>query len=239
MNKCHFISFIIPILFSFIAQGNDEVIKKGLKLLTTKASQGPSLSCEDERLALSDEFYQKGADCSDFIERNGGFGDLGKTFVSHAKAMGSKALFYNNDIPGPRETCPNWRKLTVEEKAYYWIWFFAAISWKESTCGVNTVNKAATHGVAVGMFQLNQNVKDRYWRGGVNGKSCAVKDIRPHDANLKCGMEILNELLKGKKGLYMGSGALYGRSANSYWEDLRKADGGQVMMLMRRFPLCK
>lgn len=232
---------IIPLLFvlsSYGALASNEVIKAGVKALTTTAIQGPTVTCEEESLKLSKKYYGNGADCSKFINSNGKLGPLGKTIVSHINSIpGSQ--YYRKDSVGIQMACPNWNNLSREQQAYYWVWVFAAISWKESTCGASVINTAATHGTAAGMLQLNQNQKDRYWRGGESGNSCGVANIRPDEANIKCGLEIMNEQLKGKNGIYEGNGALFGRGAHAYWQDIRKKDGGMIMRLVRDFPLCK
>lgn len=219
-----------------LAAGNSS-IRQGLDMLSGKVSV--EVVCNERAGAFSRKFFNDGADCTEFIKPNGLPGPLGNVIIKHIQSMGSKGLFFNKDLPGPKKICPGWSQMTKEEMAYFWTWFIAAISWKETTCGVNTTNKAATHGVAVGHLQLNQNVKDRSWRGGESGKSCAVADVSNDANNLKCGLEILNEQLKGKAGLYKGNGDLFGKGANSYWQALRTPSGDKVIEYMKDFPFCK
>lgn len=195
--------------------------------------------CNERAGAFSRKFFNNGADCTGFVKPNGTPGELGNVIVKHIQGMGDKGLFFKKDLPGAKKLCPNWDQLTKEEMAYFWMWFMAAISWKETTCGANTVNKAATHGVAVGHLQLNQNKKDRSWRGGSSGNSCAASEVTSDANNLKCGLEILNEQLKGKNGLYKGNGELFGKGANSYWQALRTSTGDKVTEFMKDFPFCK
>lgn len=216
-----------------------DVIKEGVLALTTHAIEGPTLQCDDVNLKLSKAYYKKGANCSAYIDSNGKLGKLGKTIVSHMEALGPSTQFYSNDHLGMQAACPNWTGLSKEQKAYYWVWLFAAISWKESTCGAALTNTAATHGTAAGHLQLNLKRGDRAWRGGTTGDSCAAPDIKPAEANLKCGIEILNEQLKGRNGIYEGNGTLFGRGAHAYWQHLKQKDGGLIMKLVRDFPLCK
>lgn len=233
---------LIPLLSLFVSFNalatNEEIIKQGVLAITTHAIEGPTVACEEESLKLSKKYYGRGADCSMFIDGDGKLGKLGKTIVSHIESI-PDSQYYRNDSLGIQMACPNFPNLTKEQKAYYWVWLFAAISWKESTCGAATVNKAATHGTAAGMFQLNQNAKDRAWRSGTSGNTCGVPNIKPDEVNLKCSMEIMNEQLKGKNGIYEGNGTVFGRGANAYWQHLRKKDGGLIMKLVRDFPLCK
>ncbi len=221
-----------------IAHADDSMIKAGLKRLGTVA-KGPEVACEDiTKVPLSSGYRNQGADCSAFIKADGSLGSLGNTIVDHIKTINGPKYFENN-LPGVQSFCPKWPSLTRVEKEYFWVWLFAAISFKETTCGANTINRAATHGTAVGHLQLNQPRRDRYWRGGESGKSCGVPDIAPAQANIKCGLEILNEQLKGKDGAYKGNGSLFGPGAHSYWHHLRLKKGGTIIKLLRDFPLCK
>ena len=233
---------IIPLLLllsSFSASAtNEEIIKQGVLALTTTAIQGPVVACEEVSLKLSKKYYANGANCSQYIDTDGKLGPLGKTIVSHIDSI-NDPQYYRNDSLGIQMACPNWVNLTKEQKAYYWVWLFAAISWKESTCGAALLNKKATHGTAAGILQLNQSAKDRAWRGGDSGNSCAVPNIKPDEANVKCGIEIMNEQLKGKSGVYEGNGTVFGRGAHSYWQHLRQKKGGLIMDKVRDFPLCK
>lgn len=200
---------------------------------------GPQVACEDiTKVPLSAAYSAKGADCSSFIRADGSLGALGSTIVNHIQEVNT-SKFLENNLPGVQSFCPRWPQLTKTEKEYFWVWLMAAISFKETTCGANKINRAATHGTAIGHLQLNKTRKDRYWRGGDSGNSCGAQDIAPDQANIKCGLEILNEQLKGRDGAYQGNGNLFGRGANSYWQHLRLRNGGGIIKLLRDYPLCK
>lgn len=222
---------------SFVFAQDNGTIRRGLDFLTTSAIEGPTLDCNEPSMALGPGFSENGADCTAFIRPDGKLGELGDVIVQHINSM-DDTLFYDRDL-SVVEVCPNWPTLNKEQKGYFWVWLFASISMKESTCGAAKINRDATHGTAVGLLQLNQSRRDRSWRGGESGDSCAVKDISKDEDNLKCGIEILHEQLKGKEGLYEGNGNLFGRGANSYWQGLRSKDGGKIMDLVGEFPYCK
>lgn len=243
MRKNNFLSMSIlgmTLLLSDGIKADVSVIKKGLNSLTTDAVQGPSIQCEEKFQApLSAAFKANGANCSAFIKADGSLGKLGSVITSHISSMGDDTLFHSENLSGVKTLCPKWSTFNKEQRDYFWVWLFASISWKESTCGADTVNRAATHGTAVGQLQLNKFKKDRSWRGGESGNSCAVKNIAPAEASMKCGIEILHEQLKGKDGLYLGDGNLFGKKANSYWHHLRLKSGGKIIQLMRGFPGCR
>lgn len=96
----------------------------------------------------------------------------------------------------PQEICPNWPNLTVDEREHFWVWTIASIAWKESTCNAKSRNGNATNGVAVGLLQLDEKPKARSWRG----KNCSVKTVTDPQNNIKCGLDILQEILKQTKG---------------------------------------
>lgn len=244
MRKNKFLAGLLLICgFSLLtpeAQANQATIKKGLKAITGPAIKGPQVDCEvNARAPLTSGYSNQGADCSTFIQADGSLGPLGRVISTHIDSMGNNSLFHSRNLPAAIAVCPRWSSFTNEQRDHFWVWLMAAISFKETTCGANTVNKAATHGTAIGHLQLNKHRKDRAWRGGESGKSCAVQDVSSPAANMKCGLEILHEQLKGKNGLYKGNGNLFGRGANSYWQELRQKNGGTVIKLVKSYPACK
>jgi hypothetical protein len=214
------------------------VLTEGLAFLSQEKVEVTTTLCEVES-ALSSDYKRNGANCTEFIKPNGEPGKLGKVIVNHIQALGDQSQYYRDDLVNITTVCPKWKSLSKEHKTYFWLWMFAAISWKETTCGAHKENPAGTHGVAVGHLQLNKNRRDRSWRGGESGKSCAVNDIANDENNLRCGIEIMNELLKGRNGLYKGSGEIYGRRANSYWQGLRSRHGGNIIRFVKGYPFCK
>ena len=106
---------------------------------------------------------------------------------------------------------------------------------KESSCNPRNRNSKATKGVAVGLLMLDERLSARTWRG----PNCKQKDILDIKNNIRCGLDILGELLQGKKGEYKGNGELWGPDSNSYWEELRKKGGGDIADLIQDHPLCR
>ena len=186
--------------------------------------------------ALVAEFYENAAQCDEFIKKDGSYGEFGKVISEYMKEEGKDSLFLKADVYGLNEACPKWSKLAAEEKAHTIVWVNAAIAKVESTCMAEgpkgTVNP---HGISVGLLHLNEKLSDREWRG----PNCKVKNIREFRNNLRCGMDILKDLLKGKNGLYKGDGKIWGEKANSHWKHLRKPDGGDIARLISLNPLCK
>jgi len=190
---------------------------------------------------LAEPFYDDGAVCTNFIKGNsksGGYGPWGNTIIEYLKEEGSDSIFMSSDLPGMSTgvaACPNWKRMTVDEKRHFWVWVMAAISKVESTCQPHARNGGGTNGVAVGLVQLDERPSQRKWRGD----NCKAKSVKAPEDNLRCGLDILSELLKGQNGEYKGSGELWGRKSGSYWQHLRQSSGGEISDLIKLNPYCK
>lgn len=202
----------------------------------------PEADCEatvkKDLPGLSAGFYKNGAKCDNFINSNGKLGPWGKAIDDYIIAQGNSSIFLSDRLNGFERDpgfCPNWKKLTAEQKRHFWAWTFAAIAWKESTCKPTAKNRKASNGTAVGLLQMDEKQKDRKWRG----RYCAVASVVGAEANVRCGMDIMSELLIGKEGEYRSNGMLYGKKNGSYWEQLRHPDGGKIGELIRQNPLCR
>lgn len=190
---------------------------------------------------LAEPFSDDGAVCTNFIKesgKTGGYGPWGQTIVEYLKEEGPDSIFMSSDLPGMStgvKACPNWKHMTVEEKKHFWVWVMASISKVESTCKPQARNGEGTNGVAVGLVQLDERPSMRKWRGD----NCKAKSVKAPEDNLRCGLDILSELLKGKEGDYKGNGELWGRKSGSYWQHLRQSNGGEISDLIKLNPYCK
>lgn len=221
---------------------------------TTKAPDG---SCHDCRTSEHRNFSSLPLEhrrdgvyfnekCTGFIKRNGEEGEWGKIITDYIEEKGGKdSNFLDDEVRGmtaqPR-TCPNWYNLNTEERKRFWIWMMASIAQVESSCDKNQVNTGAVPNSSDrprGLFQLNTLKKNRSWRGeNCKFPSGSADTIKPRNQIL-CSMDIMNELLKGRKGMYKASGRIF--PTNSYWEKLRpdhSSTGGPIGKLVRKFPLC-
>lgn len=187
---------------------------------------------------LSKSFFENGADCTQFLNREGKRGTLGNVIRNYIRTHKDKEVYLGSNLEGmgpPQKICPNWNNLSIAEKEQFWIWTFAAISWKESTCNPKARNGNATNGVAVGLLQLDERTKNRSWRG----PNCKTKSVSNSEDNVRCGLDIMTEILKADEGDYRSNGLLYGKKNNSYWQDLKKGTGGLIGELIRTYPPCQ
>jgi hypothetical protein len=179
-----------------------------------------------------------GTQCHKFIstsdEGHGTYGPWGQVVVSYLREKGQGAEFLKDDIAKIDKICPSWKKLTRKQREFAWVWTIASIAKVESTCNPKARNGNATNGAAVGLLQLEEKKAARSWRGD----ACKMPSVLLPENNIKCGMDIMEEILKGKEGDYKSSGAIYGKDSHSYWQHLRKSDGGGIIDLMSLNPLC-
>ncbi len=209
------------------------------RLATLNGEMGaPSSGCAESTAlpGLGSGFSRNGADCTGFIHEDGNLGIHGATIKAYLDQEGDGSPFFNSPRPGmvdPPAICPNWERLTRREKIHFWVWVMGAIAWSESTCLADRVNSSASNGTGVGLLQLDDGYANRSWRG----PNCRSSSVRPAVENLRCGLDIMKELLLGPEGEYGTTGAIY--RVKSYWASFRAEGGGSAGALIAEFPLCR
>lgn len=191
-------------------------------------------------ILLTESFSEDGADCSKFIDDNGDFGEYGKILLEALLEKGTDSHLFADDRPGMEDspyTCPAWKTLSFDMRLRFWVWTFAAIAWDESKCDARARNTQASNGVAVGLLQLDEARSARRWRG----RNCEAKNVSAPRENLRCGVDIMDELMRGRDGLYKASGKLWGDT--SYWQKLKKSANARapsaVVKRIKEFPACE
>lgn len=228
---------------SCIQEFNDTMYKVGESpkpcvALETEVKKKPFAPLSEE-FKVSDKPEEN--HCGNFITDNGdseGYGPWGESIVKYLDEKGPESIFFSNDLAGMSTgvaACPNWREMSVDEKKHFWVWVMASISKIESTCNAGARNGGTSNGVGVGLVQLDERKSQRSWRGD----NCKTQTIIGTNDNLRCGLDILGELLKGKEGEYKGNGELWGRRSGSYWQHLRLKNGGGISDLIQLNPYCK
>ena len=195
--------------------------------------------------ALSEEFKVSDKEeeniCRNFISDKGdpgSYGPWGEMVVKYLDEKGENSIFFSEELTGMStgvQACPNWKDMSIDEKKHFWVWTMASISKIESTCNPKARNGQSTNGVAVGLVQLDERKSQRSWRG----QNCKTASVAGVEDNLRCGLDILAELLEGKKGEYKGNGELWGRRSSSYWQHLRQKNGGGISDLIQLNPYCR
>jgi len=182
-------------------------------------------------------------DCRSFLQDNGSYGPWGNEIVRYIDEVGgANSRFLSDALPGmqsiPR-TCPNWGRLSTDERKLFWVWTVASMAQVESSCDPSKVNTGRVpnpNDRPRGLLQLNSLRSERSWRG----RNCRFPSNDTAPVNqIRCGMDIMDELLKGRSGEYRSNGKIF--PTNSYWEKFRpnhSQTGGPIGQLIRRFPLC-
>ncbi len=188
---------------------------------------------------LTNAFNRDGARCESFIsnQSNIGFGPYGMVIIEYLNQENSSSVFFNQNLPGMTEgisACPNWSNMNLEEKKHFWVWVMASIAHVESKCIAHVRNTNGTNGVAAGFYQIDERPSNRSWRG----PNCGVSNILDPKSNIRCGLDIMKELLSGTQGSYKTNGELWGTKSRSYWEHLRKKNGGKIAQLIKEHPHC-
>lgn len=228
------------------SQLSSQDVHRMTKLLTQVEESGVigsrEISCGPSvlEILLTDSFSEDGADCSKFIADDGEFGEYGKILAEALLEKGTDSHLFADDRPGMEDspyTCPAWKKLSFDMRLRFWVWTFAAIAWDESKCDARARNTQATNGVAVGLLQLDEARSARRWRG----RNCEAKNVSGARENLRCGVDIMEELMRGRDGLYKASGKLWGDT--SYWQKLKKSANARapstVVKRIKEFPACE
>lgn len=183
---------------------------------------------------LSRGHFAEGADCTGFIRNNGSLGPLGNAVKEYIANSSERRRFLEPNYI--KEACPGWDGMNEAEKEHFWVWTVASIAWDESRCVSRRRNTRASDGVGVGLLQLNEEYSKRSYRG----PNCRVNSVRDDIPNIKCGLDTMAELLKGRDGIHKGYGAIFRENNRntSYWEKLKRPGGGTIGKLIKSYPLC-
>lgn len=184
--------------------------------------------------------------CTNFIKDDGSEGPWGKLISDYIeKSEAIKSVFLNDEIKGMTArpyTCPNWYNLNTEQRKRFWLWMFASIAQVESSCDPSKVNTGAVPNPAdrpTGLFQLNRDYDNRYWRGSSCRFASGYDETIKITNQVNCSMDIMLEVLKGSDGMYKSNGKIF--PAKTYWEKLRpnhSQTGGPIGELVRKYPPC-
>lgn len=192
-----------------------------------------------------------GKKCQLFMNEKGEYDAYGRIIENHLKdelkqtPSSAIPVLLSDNIFGMAEApkvCPKWKTFDVATRTKFWVWVFASIAAVESSCRWDVAEKWGVNDVCSGLLQLEKNYKLRSHRGP-NCARVSPTDIRKPYANLRCGMDIMKAQLasKNKEDQFIFDKPLYpgpGMRASSYWEKLRRVNGGQIGKLIRGFSPC-
>ncbi len=176
--------------------------------------------------------------CRNFITKSGELGPWGRILVSEMKKY---PIFTNpkNKVEisyrvGDKmeAICPMYQQMSKQEKYLAMTWVMTAVADIESDCEPSGLNRNATNGRAIGLFQMEE--KDSTRQGGGRGPACRGH-LNMFDAatNIACATSIMSDVLEKGRGL-----------ANpdwNYWQPLRsrsKKDLPYFLNRMKQYQPC-
>lgn len=188
--------------------------------------------------------------CRLFLDEEGVYGSYGriiKDYLDEDVKKNGSSIFFSDSILGMTDApkaCPKWKTFDHATKTKFWVWTFTAIAFVESSCRWDVKEKpGSTKGATCsGLLQLEKEYKFRSPRGP-NCSGISPADIKKPYGNLRCGMDIMKGVLTSpdKTGEPLFDGRIYpgpGMMVESYWEKLRRVNGGTIGRLSREFKPC-
>lgn len=164
--------------------------------------------------------------CTEFIRDDRSYGTWGEHIFNRLSPNTHPALFGQiQDLP---QLCPKFNSMDVVQKKQFWIYVFAAMAFKESSCNYR-ITAVGKNDTAAGLLQLPMN------RSMLNAQRCSnVNPLNAQD-NLTCSLTILNRNIETNGKLFYNSAA----GERGYWQVLQTdKDGDGVRMRMRMYTPC-
>ena len=162
--------------------------------------------------------------CSTFISARG-WGEWGR-IMDRAVNKVSPSCLYGADLFG--SICPNYGELSIQKKNALIALTFAAMGYKESTCGLK-LEAQGVNGAADGMFQMERDRKLRHGPGQRSKRSvrwCRTEtelDTKQSTFQSECSISIIEDTIcKKNRQINHPSG---------YWAKLRGE--GKITQLIR------
>jgi hypothetical protein len=184
--------------------------------------------------------------CTLFMDEHGNlnaYGRIVKNYIQDEIRHDGSSRFLSNDLVGMEtnpQICPNWKSFSNDTKIKFWVWMFAATAFEESRCEAKVRDHFDINDYAVGLYQLEKNIKIR----GHRGENCIASNYAIHQpySNIRCAMDMIHyQLLPIETKEIKQSGRLYsapGQSTNSYFYWLRQPNGGEIGHHLRHFTPC-
>lgn len=166
--------------------------------------------------------------CFRFIEESGEIGDFGKKILKAIEDVDPKCFYNDIDISS---LCPSFDSFVQKQKEHFWVWAFASIAQKESSC-IKTTKVWGVHDFAVGYFQLEDS-KSRRRTSERDQKFCRTDkavDSFNDEFQAECAVSILRD--------QHCSVNIPVPSSDSYWQRFRTQNGA-ISKLINAYPGCK
>ncbi|MCM2281636.1 MAG: hypothetical protein NDI61_07295 [Bdellovibrionaceae bacterium] len=178
--------------------------------------------------------YRRPPMCSNIINEEGRIGTWGQDIAHIMFEPRYIGGFFKSNALG--KFCPKFNQLSTEMKTRAWLWFWATLAEKESSCdpkkphSTHYYNRATRRTERLnptpgwGLWAMEKDVNLRRARGP------ACYNIRTVEGQARCSIDIMN-----RRQLRRNHTA--SSDAESYWGPVRRGDQ-QIMPNMRRFQPC-
>ncbi|XGC80562.1 hypothetical protein ACES2L_14630 [Bdellovibrio bacteriovorus] len=175
--------------------------------------------------------FEKG--CHQFINKEGQLGPWGSYALQQIK---DKPNSFGDNVPSDITTwCPNYPKMSKNERELYWVWVLMSMSYSESSCNPVNDNPNAPNGTAIGLFQVWKPVCPK------------ARNLHRPNENIQCAVDLLSKELENRDNLMTPTsrgreGTYWGPLRNDDWNKRRGGDisGAQkTRALMAKYPYCQ
>jgi|GEM_PF-2060383 len=171
--------------------------------------------------------------CDNFINKEGQLGAWGSYTLQLIK---DKPDSFGLNVPDDiTKWCPNYPKMTKDQRELYWVWIIMSMASSESSCNPTNDNRNAPNGTAIGLLQVWKPVCPK------------ARDLHVPYQNIQCGVDLLAKELQNRDTLMTPTSR---GSEGTYWGPLRSDDwnrarGGDIRgaqktrSLMSQYRYCK
>ncbi|MCB0386952.1 MAG: hypothetical protein KDD43_16280, partial [Bdellovibrionales bacterium] len=159
-------------------------------------------------ILMTSKFNEK---CQAFIDENGQLGEWGVQVLKTIAMVDEDCFYKQMNVVG---LCPRFSQMKPEDKSKFWVYVFASIAQKESSCDPS-VYASGSYGRADGLFQLEHSYVLR--RGsGRDADLCRTRgptDTLDVTFQIECAVSIFRDIhCKMNRPIEYRGG---------YWERLR------------------
>ncbi|WP_172795283.1 hypothetical protein [Bdellovibrio bacteriovorus] len=181
----------------------------------------------------SDASAKMAKGCDNFINKEGQLGSWGSYTLQQIK---EKPDSFGENIPDDiTKWCPNYPKMSKDQRELYWVWIIMSMASSESSCNPRNDNPNAPNGTAIGLLQVWKPVCPK------------ARDLHVPYQNIQCGIDLLAKELQNRDTLMTPTSK---GPEGTYWGPLRSDDwnkrrGGDISgaqktrAIMSQYRYCK
>ncbi len=175
--------------------------------------------------------YGMHSDCSGFIQSNGEPGEWGVALLDAINKFGKECFYNKADFS---LLCPKYKKFSETKKTQFLLTLFAALADDESTCRPKA-RAPAENGIAIGLFQLEEDVADRK---AADRDPLCFQNVKLTSNAFQMGCAVGTFATNYCDTRDSGATLCAVAGGCGYWQELKKTKGA-VSKMAKKFPGCK